>query len=289
MIKFIKYQGCGNDYIYVDCSRILVEEPKELAIKISDRHYGVGSDGLILVFPSKDADAEIKIFNADGSEAEMCGNGIRCAAKYLYDKRKVNENISIKTISGIKKIKILNSRGKAFFIEVDMGRPVFEAEKIPFNLKFFHSDKKSNLENVIIDKKIEINGNFYSITCVSMGNPHCVIVLDEISDLNIEKIGSEIQNSKYFPESVNVEFVKIENKDTISMRVFERGSGETMSCGTGACASIAALTAQNIFEKNNKIKVRLKGGELFINHTSNNTILMSGYAERVFRGYYSIN
>jgi diaminopimelate epimerase len=275
-MKFIKYHGCGNDYVYVDCFKEHIENPSELAIKVSGRRKGIGSDGLILICPSNCANAKMRIFNADGSEANMCGNGIRCVGKYLFDERGADIDISVETPSGIRNIEILRFSYEKSLVRVNMGTPLLLAKNIPFL-------------GTKADEKI-INYEFleHHITCVSIGNPHCVIFVNEIEKTDVAEIGERIQNSAEFPEGVNVEFVQIISEDEIRMRVWERGSGETFACGTGACASVVACILGGFCAKDSDVKVMLLGGELEINYTGD-SIFMTGEAVKVFEGEIFFN
>lgn len=277
-LKFTKMHGCGNDYIYFNCFNQIIENPGPLSVRLSDRRYGIGGDGIILICPSEIADAKMRMFNLDGSEGKMCGNGIRCVGKYLYDNNIVKKpEIRIETLSGIKILKVFERNGKAEFFTVNMGKPELLAEKIPVNL---------NLEKVI-NYKVNFSGTDYRITCVSMGNPHCVVFCDDIESLDLEKIGPIFENSKLFPEKVNTEFVKVVDRETLSMRVWERGSGETLACGTGASAAAVAAILNDFCEKNKEITVKLKGGILKIKY-ADDTVYMTGNAEEVFEGVVQI-
>ena len=276
-MKFTKMHGCGNDYIYIDCTEEFVENEEKAAIILSDRHFGIGGDGIILVCPSKVADAKMKMYNLDGSEGKMCGNGIRCVGKFLYDHGMVDINekdeITIETLSGIKKLKAYTSGGKVNRLRVDMGKAILDPKEIPVLLD---GDK-------VVDRPVEIAGKNYNITCVSMGNPHCVVFMDDIDNLDIETVGPEFENDKLFPERVNTEFVTVLDDHTIKMRVWERGSGETWACGTGACAVAVAACENGFCKKGEDIKIKLKGGDLIINYTDE-TVYMTGNAEKVFEG-----
>ncbi len=273
-LDFIKMQGCGNDYIYFDCFSQKIEDPENLSIKLSDRHYGIGGDGIILICPSDVADAKMRMFNLDGTEGKMCGNGIRCVGKYLYDtgicKKK---EISIETLSGIKFLEVTERKGKAKFLTVDMGKPELKPELIPVDIK----------EERIVNYPIKINDNLYHITCVSMGNPHCVVFCANIDNVDVEFVGPFFERNKIFPEKVNVEFVQVIDKRTLAMRVFERGSGETLACGTGACAAVVAAVLNGHCEKGQEVSVCLKGGILLVSYTDE-TVYMKGNAKKVFKG-----
>ena len=277
-LKFTKMQGCGNDYIYFDCFYQIINNPSALSVKLSDRRYGIGGDGIILICPSNSADAKMRMFNLDGSEGKMCGNGIRCVGKYLYDNNIVKKSeISIETLSGIKTLKVLENNGKAELLTVNMGKPELIAEKIPVNL---------NLHKVI-DYEAVFGGKNYNITCVSMGNPHCVVFCNDINSIDIEKIGPAFENSELFPEKINTEFVEIVDKNILNMRVWERGSGETLACGPGASAAVVAAVLNGFCAKNENITVNLKGGTLTINY-SDDAVYMTGSAKKVFEGVVEV-
>ena len=277
-MKFAKMQGCGNDYIYVDCFKETVENPQETAIKISDRHFGVGSDGLILIYPSKVADFKMTMYNADGSEGKMCGNGIRCVAKYVYDFGLTDKTeLKIETLSGIKTLKLNIKDKKVDTVQVDMGSPILVPEQIPVKFE----------GEIMVDEAVAVNGLEYHLTCVSMGNPHAVVFVDNIKILNLEKIGPDFEQHKIFPDKVNTEFIHIIDKNTIEMSVWERGSGETLSCGTGACASVVACVLNGL--TGDEVLVHLLGGDLKIKYDrEKNTVLMTGPAELVCTGEIQI-
>lgn len=273
MKTFTKMHGIGNDYVYFDCTKEMIENPEALAVKLSDRHTGVGGDGIILILPSDKADFRMRMFNADGSEGKMCGNGTRCIAKYVYDRGLTDKTeITLETLGGIKHISIFAENGKAKSISVDMGAPILEAKAIPV---IWNKDR-------VINEKYTLNGIDYRFTCVSMGNPHVVIYVDDTMSFPLETVGPEIENLAIFPEKVNVEFIKVINEHTLEMRVWERGSGETMACGTGACASVVASVLNGICKKGQEITVKLRGGDLHI--TYDNTVIMRGPAAFVFDG-----
>ncbi len=274
ILNFTKMQGCGNDYIYFNCMDNELSNPLILSQKLSNRNFGIGGDGIVMILHSSVADARMRMFNTDGSEGKMCGNAIRCVAKYLYDNKIICKNpLSIETLSGIKTLYLNIVDEKVNSVKVDMGQAVLEPKLIPVNLTG---------ENVIM-QKIEIAKNEYSITCVSMGNPHCVVFLDEVSDLPLNEIGVKFETHAIFPEGVNTEFVKVIDKNTLEMRVWERGSGETMACGTGACASAVAAVLSGYCNKNEDITVKLLGGNLVIKYTDD-TVFMTGPCEKVFDG-----
>ncbi len=276
-IKFTKMHGIGNDYVYINCFKEKVENPERLAVLMSPRHFSVGSDGVILICPSDKADAKMRMFNADGSEGKMCGNGIRCVGKYLYDEKIVTKNvITVDTLSGIKTLDITEKNGKAELIGVDMGEPEFKPEKIP---AVFDGDEMINEPVTVLNKT-------YKITAVSMGNPHAVIFTDNVKDLPLEKIGPYFENCEIFPLRVNTEFIRVVSKTELEMRVYERGSGETFACGTGACAAVAAAAKNGICEKGKEITVNLLGGKLYITYKENGHIYMRGTAQKVYDGVY---
>ena len=276
-IKFTKMHGIGNDYVYINCFDQRVESPNELAIKMSPRRFSVGADGVILICPSSVADAKMRMFNLDGSEGKMCGNGVRCVGKFVYDSGIAHkETITVETLSGIKTLKITDKDGFADTITVDMGKAEFAPEKIPAI-----ADCES-----IIDTAITVNGEDYNITAVSMGNPHAVTFCDEIDSLNLEKIGPHFEHHEMFPEQVNTEFIRVINDKTLQMRVWERGSGETFACGTGACAAAVAAVVNGYCKHDEEITVHLVGGDLFITYASDGTVFMRGGATKVFDGIY---
>lgn len=276
-MMFFKMQGLGNDYVYIDC--INGKEPidiKNLTNRLSNRHFGVGSDGLILLCKSKVADLKMRMFNSDGSEAQMCGNGIRCVAKLAYELGLICEEITtIETLSGIKTLKLNIVNGKVKTVEVDMGAPILEATKIPVSSNAKIEDKKVKAEVKVKNKKIEL-------TCVSMGNPHAVTFVDDIKKIKVAEYGPILENSDIFPEKANIEFVEIVDKNNIKMRVWERGSGETLACGTGACSSVVASSLNGYTDR--KVNVQLLGGNLEIEWKPNNHVHMTGPAVTVFKG-----
>lgn len=274
-MKFTKMQGLGNDYVYVNCLKEKIADPPELARKISDRHFGVGSDGLIMINPSDKADFEMEMYNADGSRAEMCGNGIRCVAKYVYDYGLTDKTyISVETLAGIKYLDLTVENGKVSLVKVDMGQPILEPEKIPVAAK----------GSRVVDEPLLVDGKEYRMTCVSMGNPHAVIFVDEdVKNLPLEKMGPSFENHTCFPKRVNTEFVRVIDRHTAEMRVWERGSGETLACGTGTCAVAVACVLNGLTE--DAITVHLLGGDLYIEwDREKNTVYMTGPAEAVFDG-----
>lgn len=275
-MHFLKMHGLGNDYIYVDCLKQNLNNPSKYAKLWSDRHFGIGSDGLVLILPSSKADFKMEIYNSDGSEAEMCGNAIRCVAKYLYERNITRKKIlTIETLSGIKNLYLNVDNGTVKTIKVNMGIPIFDCSYIPVNLN----------QNKIMNFPLVINNFTYKISCVSMGNPHAVLFVDsDLNSLEIKNIGKSIENNVLFPHRTNVEFVNIIDENNIKMRVWERGAGETLACGTGACAAVACAI-ENGYTKN-KVNVHLLGGNLFIEWDK--YIYMIGTATEVFEGEIKI-
>ena len=269
--KFTKMHGAGNDYIYFDCLQEELEDPAEAAVKLSDRHKGIGGDGIVMICKSDVADAKMRMFNADGSEGKMCGNAIRCVGKYLYDHKIVQKtDVDIETLSGIKHLKLFAEDGKVKLVRVDMGAASFDPKSLPVLL-----------EGEVIDRPVKVAGGEYRITCVSMGNPHCVVFADPDAT-DVETLGRKFENDEIFPERVNTEFIKKIGKNALQMRVWERGSGETMACGTGACAAAAAACACGVCEYGQDVLVKLRGGDLIIN--IGETVYMTGEAVTVFTG-----
>lgn len=274
-LHFTKMHGTGNDYVYVDLFRETVAEPEKLSVRVSDRHFGIGSDGLILITPSQTADCGMRIFNADGSEAQMCGNGIRCAAKYAYEHGIAEDTtVLIETKSGIKTIDLTVENAIVTYACVNMGEAVLQPEKIPVRAKG---------EN-FIDCEIEAAGSVWRATCVSMGNPHCVVFTENIDELDLEKIGPEFENHPMFPERINTEFVEVVNDRLVRMRVWERGSGETISCGTGTCAVTVASVLNGFCKRGTEIEIQIRGGSLFDTWMENGEVRMKGPATTVFEG-----
>ncbi len=271
---FVKMQGCGNDYIYFDCFDQALENPEALSVQLSQEHLGIGGDGIILIEPSAVADGRMRIFNKDGSEGRMCGNGIRCVGKYLYDSGRVSKTkLAVETKSGIKKLSLEVIDGQVLSVTVDMGPAILAPEKIPVQLE----------GSCVVDRPVLVGGHEQRITCVSMGNPHCVIFETDVEDLDLKKRGACVETDSLFPESVNTEFVQVLDPHTLLMRVWERGSGETWACGTGACAAAVAAVLNGYCAKNEEITVRLRGGELKIRYTDE-TVYMTGAAVTVFTG-----
>lgn len=276
-MKFTKMQGLGNDYVYVNCLEEVVENPKEIAIKVSDRHFGIGSDGLILIKPSDKADFFMEMYNADGSQSEMCGNGIRCVGKYVYDfglTRKTE--VAIDTLAGIKYLTLHVKDNKVETVTVDMGCPILEAKEIPV----------LSQEEQFINQPVQALGQVYNMTGVSMGNPHGVIFVENVKDFPVHEVGKVLEVHEIFPRRANIEFVEVLNKTTANMRVWERGSGETLACGTGTCASVVAGVLNGLLER--KTLVHLLGGDLLIEWKEDNHVYMTGAATTVFTGEIEI-
>lgn len=276
-MKFTKMQGLGNDYVYVNCMEKRIEHPSETARLVSDRHFGIGSDGLILICPSDKADFEMEMYNADGSRGEMCGNGIRCVAKYVYDYGLTNKKrISVETLGGIKHLELTVANGRVSLVEVDMGVPKLLPEEIPI-LPVTQGQKQ------IVNEPILVGGKEYHMTGVSMGNPHIVVYVEDIKSLQIEKVGPLFENHERFPNRINTEFARVTDRHTVEMRVWERGSGETLACGTGACAVAAASILNGLTE--DQVTVKLVGGDLRIRwDKESGHIFMTGPAAVVYDG-----
>ena len=273
-LRFTKMHGCGNDYVYVNCFEEEVKDPVSLSIAISDRHFGVGGDGLVLICPSDRADAKMRMFNADGSEGKMCGNAIRCVGKYLYDHGIVRKTtVTIETLSGIKTLELFLKDGKVDSAQVNMGPAILIPSEIPVNLPGERA----------VAVPVKIAGEQHTITCVSMGNPHCIVFGGDPYELDLPKIGPLFENDPLFPERVNTEFIEVLDDHTLNMRVWERGSGETWACGTGACAAAVAAVLNGFCKKGKDISVRLRGGELTIRYTDE-AVFMTGKATEVFHG-----
>ena len=278
-IRFTKMQGIGNDYIYINCFEEKINDPAALSIAMSPRHFSVGSDGLVLIGPSDVADAKMRIFNADGSEAQMCGNAIRCVGKYLYERGIVKKNtLTVETLCGIKILSLTIENGIVRSVSVNMGKAILNSKDIPVLIE----------KNPVIAFPLEVQGKSYRVTCVSMGNPHCIIFGDDPASVELEKIGPHFENHPLFPERINTEFAQIINENTIKMRVWERGSGETYACGTGACATAVAAVLNGYCKKGEDITVSLIGGDLCINYTDQ-AVIMTGQAGIVYDGVYFLN
>lgn len=274
-MRFTKMHGIGNDYIYVNCFEETVNDPEKVSVILSDRHKGIGSDGLVLIMPSDKADFRMRIFNADGSEAMMCGNATRCIGKYVYDNGLTGKtDVTLETNSGIKYLKLFVSDGKVESVTVDMGKAILVPREIPVN---------SELER-FIGQPLEIDGKEWRVTCVSMGNPHAVVFTEGIDDMELEKLGPKFENHSLFPNRINTEFIEVIDSRTLRMRVWERGSGETFACGTGTCAAVVAACLNGICRQDEEILVHLRGGDLRITYRSDGTVMMTGPAARVFDG-----
>ena len=273
-MKFTKMHGIGNDYVYVNCFEESVKNPAEVSKFVSDRHFGIGSDGLILISPSAIADLRMNIYNADGSQAEMCGNGIRCVAKYVYDYGLTDKTeISVETLAGIKYLRLQVENGKVASVEVNMGAPILEPKEIPVAVE----------ESPVVNVPVEVKGKIYHMTCVSMGNPHAIIFMNNVKDLDIAAIGPYFENHTVFPKRTNTEFVEVLDRNTVNMRVWERGSDETLACGTGACATTVACILNDKTE--NEVTVHLLGGDLKIRWDREaNQVYRTGPATVVFDG-----
>ena len=292
-MKFTKMQGCGNDYVYVNCLEETISDPEQLAREVSDRHYGMGSDGLILICPSKVADFEMVMYNADGSRSEMCGNGIRCVGKYVYDYGLTDKtSVSIETLAGIKYLDLTVENGVVRQVRVNMGAPIFEPELVPCKIAGEWTDLPTETEGqtqAVIAKPLIVDGKEYAVTCISMGNPHCVIFMEEdVRTLDLEKIGPAFENHEVFPKRVNTEFVNVIDETHLRMRVWERGSGETLACGTGTCATAVAAMLNGHTQY--AVDVELLGGNLLIEwDRETNQVYMTGPAEVVYDGVYRKN
>lgn len=273
-MKFTKMHGIGNDYIYVNGFKETVMNPSEAAKRLSDRHFGVGGDGLILIQPSEKADFKMEMYNSDGSLGAMCGNGIRCVGKYVYDYGLTDQTrVSVETKSGIKFLDLTAKQGKVSQVEVDMGEPVLKPESVPVSLE----------GDSVIDREFTLGEKKYRITCVSMGNPHCVVPVENVQELEIEKMGPLFEHHSLFPDRVNTEFIRVLDRENVQMRVWERGSGETLACGTGACAVAVACVLNGWTQE--QITVHLLGGELKIRwDREKNRVFMTGPAQTVFEG-----
>ncbi|MBQ8435598.1 MAG: diaminopimelate epimerase [Oscillospiraceae bacterium] len=274
-MKFTKMHGIGNDYIYVNCFEEKIDNPEQISIYVSDRHKGIGSDGLVMIMPSDKADFRMRIFNADGSEAMMCGNATRCIGKYVYDKGLTSKTeITLETNSGIKYLKLFPENGKVEFVEVDMGKTILVPKDIPVK-----SDKER-----FISEPVTVDGKEYKITCVSMGNPHAIVYLDGVDKLELEKIGPSFENHELFPDRINTEFIEVIDRTNLKMRVWERGSGETFACGTGACASVVSSVLNGFCDKGTEVTVHLRGGDLQITYNEDETVIMKGPATLICDG-----
>lgn len=277
-MNFTKMQGCGNNYIYVDCTVNEIENPSEVSKFVSDINFGIGSDGLILIKSSKVADFKMEIYNADGSQAQMCGNGIRCVGKYVYDFGLTDkEVITVETLAGIKTLYFNIVDGKVDTVRVNMGKAITEPDKIP---------AKCQGKDIILNEAINVQGKEYKVTAVSMGNPHCITFVDDVKAINLEKIGPDFENHPMFPERVNTEFIHVVDEENIDMRVWERGSGETWACGTGACASVVACVLNGLTKRD--VTVHLTGGDLRIKYSEDGEVEMTGPARVICQGTIEI-
>lgn len=279
-MKFTKMHGCGNDYVYVNgfVEKIPQEKKPDIVRKLSDRHFGIGGDGVIFINPSEEAEFEMEMYNADGSRSEMCGNGIRCVGKFVYDKGLTDKTeISVISAGKVKYLTLHTENGKVSTVRVNMGEPEFVAENVPVI--------SSNEQ--VVDEDIEVNGQTYKMTCVSMGNPHAVVFINDTDKLEIEKIGPYFENHERFPRRTNTEFVQVVDRNYVKMRVWERGTGETLACGTGCCATAAACVLNGLTE--NKVTVEVLGGKILIEwNREENFIFMTGPAETIFEGEVEI-
>ncbi len=276
-IRFTKMHGCGNDYLCINCMGGEPSDPAGLSVKMSPRHFSVGADGIILICPSRTADAKMRIFNADGSEGKMCGNGIRCAGKYLYDSGiAVKRSMRIETLSGIRRLTLFPGKsGRIERVRADMGKASLRPGDLPVSW-----------DGPMIRGAVTVGGKRYELTAVSMGNPHAVCFVEDTKRLKLHEIGPEFEHLEIFPERVNTEFVKVINSRTLEMRVWERGSGETYACGTGACAAVVAAVVNGYAARNREVTVRLTGGDLKIVYGADGTVWMTGDVEKVYDGVY---
>lgn len=275
-MKFTKMQGIGNDYIYVNCFSEQVHDPEQLSIRLSDRRFGIGGDGLILILPSRIADFKMQIFNADGSEAMMCGNGTRCIGKYVYEHGLTDQKqITLETNSGIKHLDLHCDGDQVTSVTVDMGEAILTPQLIPV---------ESDSQEPFVARPVQVGDRTVQLTCVSMGNPHAVVFCDQVDDLDLEKLGPVFEHHPMFPHRVNTEFIRVLDDHTLQMRVWERGSGETLACGTGACASVVAAVLNGYCPQGEPVLVRLRGGELTITYQADGSVIMTGPATEVFQG-----
>ena len=274
-LKFTKMHGCGNDYIYFNCFEQQVADPEALSIRLSDRHFGIGGDGIVLICPSDVADAKMRRFNADGSEGKMCGNATRCIGKYMYEHGLISKpEMTLETLSGIKILKMTEQDGKIASVRVDMGKAILKPSEIPTRYE----------GDTAVSVPLTVDGTEYAVTCVSMGNPHCIVFVDQdVSTLDLPKIGPSFENHDMFPERINTEFIRVMDDHTLQMRVWERGSGETLACGTGACAAAVAAVLNGYCPKGEDITIHLIGGDLNICYTDE-AVFLTGPATTVFEG-----
>ena len=274
-LKFTKMHGCGNDYIYFNCFEQQVADPEALSIRLSDRHFGIGGDGIVLICPSDVADAKMRMFNADGSEGKMCGNATRCIGKYMYEHGLISKpEMTLETLSGIKILKMTEQDGKIASVRVDMGKAILKPSEIPTRYE----------GDTAVSVPLTVDGTEYAVTCVSMGNPHCIVFVDQdVSTLDLPKIGPSFENHDMFPERINTEFIRVMDDHTLQMRVWERGSGETLACGTGACSAAVAAVLNGYCPKGEDITIHLIGGDLNICYTDE-AVFLTGPATTVFEG-----
>jgi diaminopimelate epimerase len=277
-MKFTKMQGLGNDYIYVDCIKETIDNPSNVARIVSDRHFGVGSDGLVLIMPSNVADFKMRMFNSDGSEAEMCGNAIRCVGKYVFDNNLTKKTtVEIETLAGIKVLQLNIKNSKVDLVRVDMGEPILKPKDIPVVSR----------KDLFISQPVKIDDNTFYVTCVSMGNPHAVAYVDDVMKFPLEAFGSKMETNEIYPRKVNTEFVEVIDRQTLKMRVWERGAGETLACGTGACAVLVSSVLNNLCDR--IATVKLLGGDLTVEwNEKDNHVYMTGPAAKVFEGEIEI-
>ena len=274
-MDFTKMHGVGNDYIYFNCLEEEIKDPEKLSIRLSDRHFGVGGDGIVLILPSDVADFRMRMFNADGSEGKMCGNATRCIGKYVFEKQYTDKKeITLETLAGIKELNLKVENNKVVEVTVNMGAPIINSKDVPVNFN----------KELVLNERVIIETTEYNITCVSMGNPHCIVYMDNIDDLDLRTIGPKFEKNPMFPEGINTEFVEVIDEKTLKMRVWERGSGETYACGTGACAAVVASILNGYCKKDAEITVKLLGGELKIKYTIDGLVYMTGPSEIVFEG-----
>lgn len=273
-MQFTKMQGCGNDYIYVNCLAETVSDPSRAAIRLSDRHFGIGGDGLVLICPSERADFCMDMYNADGSRSEMCGNAIRCVGKYLYDNGIVpRADLTVEAGGQVHRLHLYTRFGAVGLVTVDMGKPAFAPEAVPVALQGAR----------VIDRPVTVAGGEYRITCLSMGNPHCVVFVDRVDEVDVAHLGPQFEHADLFPARTNTEFVRVVNRTTIKMRVWERGNGETRACGTGACAAVVAAVENGLCPKGETVTVKVSGGDLLVTYDDDG-VRLTGNAELAFTG-----
>ncbi len=274
-LNFTKMHGCGNDYIYFNCFEQEIADTEALAIRLSDRHFGVGGDGIVLICPSDIADAKMRMFNADGSEGKMCGNATRCIGKYMYDRGLIDRpEMTLETLSGIKILNMTVEDGAVASVTVDMGKAILPPAEIPTKFE----------GETAVSVPLTVDGTQYAVTCVSMGNPHCIVFMDEdVNALDLPRIGPSFENHDMFPERINTEFIRVIDDHTLQMRVWERGSGETLACGTGSCAAAVAAVLNGFCPKGEDITIHLRGGDLRIRYTDE-AVFLNGPATFVFEG-----